>query len=89
MVEQPTRFTGPKSNGKDSSTEVYKVNRQGKTRRCDYRRPSEGERETYRDESGFFNLLLDLCVIETKASNMALAELGNKNNATVTEASDH
>ena len=57
--------------------------------RCDYRRPSEGEGEKYRDESGFCWLSVRFCVVETEASNMALAELGNKNNATVTEASDH
>ena len=32
---------------------------------------------------------LALCVIEMKAYDMALAERGNKNNATVTEASGH
>ena len=51
--------------------------------------PVRGREKKYRDESWFYDLLLDLCVIETEASNMALAELGNKNNATVTEASDH
>ena len=41
------------------------------------------------DESGLHRLLLALRVIEMKAHVMALAERGNKNNATVTEASDH
>ena len=57
--------------------------------RCDYRRPVEGEGEKYRDESGFFWLSVRFCDIETEANHMALAEPGNKNYATVTEASDH
>ena len=31
--------------------------------RCDYRRPSEGEREKYRDESGFYGLLLAITMM--------------------------
>ena len=61
--------------------------------KADYRRPSEGEEENIEmragDESGLHRLLLALRVIEMKAYVMALAERGNKNNATVTEASDH
>ena len=58
--------------------------------RADCKRPSERERkENTGVRSGFCWLSVRFCDIETEASNMALAELGNKNYATATEASDH
>ena len=56
---------------------------------ADCRRPSKGEEGNIEMRAGFTAFCLLLCVIEIKAYDMALAERGNKNNATVTEASDH
>ena len=57
--------------------------------KADYRRPSEGRKKNIEMREDFSGSLFGFCELEYASIVMALAELGNKNNATVTEASDH